>query len=151
MNDILDTELTGPQTTVLIRGTQRPLAYPLHAVILYKQKTGDSLFVSENFKKIDLQTDPERWLACLWAGLHQFSDGKWTAPFSLEELESLVDFSNSVEISVSMVKALTQSMPKAAEDADPKEAAPGEPEQPPKSTGSTTGPSEDLVSAAQNS
>lgn len=150
MNDILQEELTGPQTTVMIRGTERPLAYPLHAVILYKQKTGDSLFVSENFKKIDLQTDPERWLACLWAGLHEFLDGKWTVPFSLEELESLVDFSNSVEISVQMVKALTQSMPKKAES-DPNVAAPGEPVQPPKLTFSIIERNEDSALVTQNS
>lgn len=127
--DLLDQEITGLPITVRIRGSERPLAYPLHAVILYKQLTGDSLFAKEVYDKIDLSTDPERWLACLWAGLHEFVDGKWKVYCTREELGSLIDFSNASEISIAMVRALTQSMPKVKkENSSPKEAAPGEPE-----------------------
>lgn len=121
--DVLDKEISGDAITVRIRGVERPLAYPMHAVILYKQLTGDSLFVQENFAKIDVRQDPERWLQCLWAGMHVFTDGKWAAPFTLEELGALVDFSNAGEISVQMAKAVTQSMPKADPEAK-KEPAP---------------------------
>ena len=127
-NDVLDREIHGDPITVRIRGTEHRLRYPLYAVVLYKQLTGDSLFVSENFPKIDLATDPDRWMKCLWAGLHQLQpDGKWKAPLTLEELGALVDFSNAAEISLQMVKALTQSMPKpqpkdGKDDSDPKAA-----------------------------
>jgi hypothetical protein len=123
--DILEKEITGEVVTVEIRGSVRPLAYPMHNVILYKQQTGDSLFDSKSWPRIDLQQDPERWLACLWAGLHeQQSDKSWKAPYTLEELGGLVDFSNAAAISIEMVKALTVYMPKAKE-AIPNAAAPG--------------------------
>lgn len=140
MQDVLDREINGEPITVRIRGTERPLRYPLHAVVLYKQLTGDSLFVPANFAKIDLGADPDRWLKCLWSGLHELQeDGKWKAPVTIEELGALVDFSNAAEISVQMAKALTRSMPKPKDKA-PKAAPPGEPEDPqpsPASSGST--------------
>ena len=127
--DALKVAIVGEPVTVTIRGTVRPLAYPMHNVILYHQRTGDSLFDSTAYVSIDLQKDPERWLACLWAGLHELqSDGSWKAPFTLDELGALVDFSNAGEISVAMVKSLTSYMPKR-KDAVPNESAPGEPAQ----------------------
>ena len=52
-------------------------------------------------------------MKCLWARMHQLqTDGKWKAPLTLEELGALVDFSNAAEISLQMVKALTESMPR---------------------------------------
>jgi hypothetical protein len=122
--DVLEKEITGGPVTVEIRGSLRALAYPMHNVIVYKQQTGDSLFAAESWQKIDLQTDPERWLACLWAGSHeQQSDKSWKAPYTLEELGALVDFGNAAEISIAMVKALTAFMPKAKE-VSPKAPAP---------------------------
>jgi hypothetical protein len=116
MTDVLEKEILGAQVTVEICGSVRPIAYPMHNVIVYKQQTGDSLFDSKAWPKIDLEQDPERWLACLWAGLHQQqSDKNWKAPFTIEELGGLVDFSNAAEISIAMVKALTAFMPKAKE------------------------------------
>jgi hypothetical protein len=127
MTDILDKEISGAPVTVDIGDRVCPLAYPMHNVILYKQKTGDSLFDSSAWPKIDLQADPERWLACLWAGLHvQWPDKSWKSPFSLDELGGLVDFGNAALLSVAMVKALTAFMPKA-KDAPPNVAALGEP------------------------
>jgi hypothetical protein len=129
MTDVLKKEITGELVTVEIRGSVRPLAYPMHNVILYKQKTGDSLFDAKAWPLIDLSKDPERWLACLWAGLHeQQSDKSWKSPSTIEELGALVDFGNASEISIAMVKALTSFMPKA-KDPVPNGAAPGEPAQ----------------------
>ncbi len=169
--DLLDQEISGPAITVRIRGVERPLAYPLHAVILYQQLTavaatktspavaGDSLFKKENYDKIDLGTDPDRWLKCLWAGLHELQpDRSWKAPFTLDELGALIDFSNAGDVSIAMVRALTQSMPKAKKgDESPKAAAPGEPEpeaQSPKLPSLTDSGRErvaDLISAGMSS
>jgi hypothetical protein len=125
MTDVLAKEILGEQVTVAIRGSVHPLAYPMHNVILYKQRTGDSLFDAKVWPRIDLQQDPERWLACLWAGMHQQqTDKSWKAPLTLEELGGLIDFRNAGEISTAMVNALIQFMPRA--DPDPKAPAPGE-------------------------
>jgi hypothetical protein len=166
MKDLLQQEITGAPVTVRIRGLDRTLAYPLYAVILYKQLTGDSLFVKASFEKIDLATDPDRWLKCLWAGLHVFNR-EWSVPFPLEELAVLIDFSNAGEISIAMARALTQSMPKARkedarkEDADPNAEAPGSPAliavdpvssvTSPASTGSTPEPVDVSVLAGPSS
>ena len=124
MKDILEQEITGSPVTVLICGRSHELAYPMHNVIVYKRCTGDSLFDVDAWPRIDLTEDPERWLACLWAGLHlQMEDKSWKAPYTIEELGALVDFRNAGEISSSMVKALTRYLPKP----DPKAPAPGEP------------------------
>jgi len=157
--DVLDKEISGDPITVRIRGVERPLAYPMHAVILYKQLAGDSLFVQENFEKIDVRQDPQRWLQCLWAGLHVFADGKWTAPVTLEELGALVDFSNAGEISVQMAKAVTQSMPKAdpaakkelAPEAEGMDPAPVATPEPLSQPGYTSGPGVDSRLLAPNS
>ena len=126
MTDILEKEITSGPVPVSIRGSIHPLAYPMHNVIVYKQQTGDSLFDTQAWPRIDLQQDPGRWLACLWAGLHQQqSDKSWKAPYTIEELGALVDFGNAAEISIAMVKALLQFMPKPKDDA-PKAPAPGE-------------------------
>jgi hypothetical protein len=139
MADILDHEINGAPVTVNIRGTERPLCYSMHNVIVYSQLTGDSLFVKASFEKIDLAKDPEKWMACLWAGLHELSPDKktWVAPFTLAELGALVDFTNAGDVSVSMVRALAASMPKPKEK-DPKAEAPSKVEQPksPNSHGS---------------
>jgi len=124
MTDVLEKEITGAPLTVTIRGSVRPIAYPIHNVIVYKQQTGDSLFDGEVWAKIDLQLDPERWLACLWAGLHELqSDKSWKAPYTLDELGGLVDFGNAAEVSIAMVKALAAYMPKA-KDVPPNAPAP---------------------------
>lgn len=122
MTDAIERELTdGGPVSINLRGTERALAYPLYAVIAYKQRTGDSLFDPEVWARIDLQQDPGRWLACLWAGLHeQQADGTWKAPLTVEELGGLVNFSNAADISTAMVRALTRYMPKKKPDAEKK-------------------------------
>jgi hypothetical protein len=141
---ILYKEISGAPVTVKIRGTERPLLYTLNAVILYKQRTGDSLFDKDAYLKIDLQKDPGRWLICLWAGLHRPPDKPgdgWREEVTLDELAALIDFSNAAEISLQMSKALVQSMPKAPEGAkSPKDAAPGEPAPSPSSASPSSTP-----------
>jgi|SRR5579871_4816717 hypothetical protein len=149
MTDVLTKEIVGEPVTVNIRGSIRPLAYPMHNVILYKQKSGDSLFDSKAWPRIDLEADPERWLSCLWAGLHQQQPDKtWSSPYTIEELGGLIDFSNAPDITTAMVKALTQFMPRA-KDKNPKGPAPGElapiGETPTNSESSTPGPASDTA------
>jgi hypothetical protein len=116
MTDVLEKEISGKSVEIVLAGLRRHLAYPMHAVILYKQQTGDSLFNPANWRKIDLAEDPERWLACLWAGLHcQNAEKKWESPFTLEELGALIDFGNAAEISIVMAKALAAAMPRKKE------------------------------------
>lgn len=155
MADVLTKEIIGDPILVAIRGSEYVLAYPMHNVILYKQRTGDSLFDPKSWPMIDLQNDPERWLACLWSGLHQKTDNGWRSPFTIEQLGELVDFSNAGGISVVMVRALTQFMPKAKDgDVDPKTAAParsGETPTPLISSPSTLAPGAGLDSVGTSS
>src|ERR1700733_2382313 len=129
--DVLEKEISGEPITIVLAGGRGRLAYPMHAVILYKQQTGDSLFNPDSWKKIDLAEDPARWLACLWAGLHRVNaEKKWESPFTLSELEALVDFGNAGEISVAMSKALAASMPKKKEPDPNAQPAPAPSEAP---------------------
>jgi len=91
------------------------------------QLLGDSLFVFETWRKIELNVDPERWLACLWCGLHQQqADGSWRAPFTLAELEAKLGVGLEPRaINERMFEALVAWMPKAKPD--PNVAPPGEP------------------------
>jgi len=90
---------------------------------------GDSLFTPESWLKIDLNIDPERWLVCLWCGMHeQQPDGKWIPPFTLAELETKLGLSaDTRQFNDPMFEAMTSWMPKAKKI--PNEAAPGEPAQ----------------------
>jgi hypothetical protein len=93
MVDLLQEELTGPPVFVVIAGKECPLTYTMAAAIAYKQQTKKSLFDIDESRLIDLREDPERWLQCLWAGMHQEdAEGKWVAPFTLAELKRLVPF-----------------------------------------------------------
>lgn len=113
MADILEKAIVGEPVMVEIRGTMHRLSYPLHNVIVYQQQTSESLFDREAWKRIDLKQYPERWLACLWAGLHELQpDGKtWKAPYTVDQLGALVDFANAAAISEQMVKALIAHFP----------------------------------------
>jgi len=76
---------------------------------------GDSLFQVENWFKIS-EEDPERILLALWAGLHtQQPDETWKAPFTIGQLQRLLDFSNCRELILAVHKALGQYMPKRKE------------------------------------
>ena len=88
---------------------------------------GDSLFLFESWLKIDLNSDPERWLACLWSGLHERqADGTWTAPFTLDELEEKLGLcAETRSLTEKMFEALAAWMPKEAKA--PNATAPGEP------------------------
>jgi hypothetical protein len=158
MTDALEKQITGEPVTVLIAGTARRLEYRFAAIIAYQEKTGDSLFDRSTYQRIDLAKDPKRWLACLWAGLHEKQpDKSWKAPFTFDELTGLVDLSpeNAAEISIAMVNALRSYFPKAKDEPVPKDAAPGElaqnPTTSPTSPSSTPGPGYDSTSAGSNS
>jgi hypothetical protein len=134
MTDSLEKQIVGEPVTVMLCGKERRLQYRFAAVIAYQEQTGDSLFDFEKVKKIDAQIDPKRWLACLWAGLHEelpdpVRQGKtiWAPPFTVAELSGLIEFDAQQvgEISRAMVTALAAHMPRAKPD--PKAAAPGEP------------------------
>jgi hypothetical protein len=125
MNDVLKQELTDRKPVLVCLGGQDyPLAFPIHAVILYKQSTGDNLFDGECWKKIAPLEDPERFLACLWAGLHVSSDDKWTCPFTLAQLGRLVDFTNVGSTCGAIAEALASYFPAARESQASEEASP---------------------------
>lgn len=91
---------------------------------------GDSLFLFESWLKIDLNLDPERWLACLWCGLHERqANGKWTVPFAtLEDLGAELGISGDTRaLTDKMFEALVAWMPKAKPEKVPNATAPGEP------------------------
>jgi hypothetical protein len=119
MNDVLQQELTGrPPDLVCLGGKDYPLDFSIHAVILYKKLTGDNLFDGQCWSKIAPLEDPERFIACLWAGLHSYEDDKWHVPFSRGQLEKLVDFTNVTPITESVALALAAYFPKAKKDED---------------------------------
>jgi len=88
---------------------------------------GDSLFNFESWLKIDLASDPERWTACLWAGMHELQpDGKtWKAPFTFEELEASIGIcAETRAIDVKMGEAMRAWWPKAKAPDPNAQAAP---------------------------
>lgn len=112
MNEALQQELTGrPPVLVSLGGQDYPLAFPIHAVILYKRATGDNLFDGTCWSKIAPLEDPERFVACLWAGLHQSADDVWSAPFTVAQLGRLIDFSNVTPVCEAISKALSSYFP----------------------------------------
>jgi hypothetical protein len=115
MDTVLQQEIAGSPVTVTLRGEEYPLAYPMRAVILYKQLTGDNLFQGGCWQKIAPMEDPERFIACLWAGLHRYDWEKqaWVEPFTREQLQALVDFGNVNPACEAITKALTSFFPKA--------------------------------------
>lgn len=73
---------------------------------------GDSLFFEGNWFKIT-SDDPERVVLALWAGLHApvnsiapNQDPKWLSPFTVGQLQKLVDPSNAEEVIEAISKAL---------------------------------------------
>ncbi|HEY3972317.1 MAG TPA: hypothetical protein VGM18_04885 [Candidatus Sulfotelmatobacter sp.] len=127
---VLQRELA-PAVVVAIGGKDLSLVYDLQAVILYKQKTGDSLFQEGTFAKINPQEDPERFAACLWAGL-QRKHPEVTLAWLGEEIPFGPEVNPLIE---AMTKAVTAHFPKA-KAASPNAAAPEEtpaqePQEPP--------------------
>jgi hypothetical protein len=121
MNDLLERELTGSAPAgVMLGGENYPLAYPMHAVILYKQLTGDNLCEGECWPKIAPLADPARFVACLFAGLHVYDSksDEWKSPLTRNKIESLVDFSNVNDTCAAITRALTRFFPKAAAGKD---------------------------------
>jgi hypothetical protein len=133
---------------------------------LYDAVQGDSLLTAGSWKRIDLDLDPERWLACLWAGLHRLSDdGKnWEAPMSLASLGSMIPVGSGARaLSLKMVEALKYSSDQTKKKPDPNaeaaadettaaaNQAPPENAPSPTSIGSTLAPVVASVSAGPSS
>lgn len=138
---------TGPDL-IILGEDQKLLCWSFR---LYDPVEGDSLLSAESWKRIDLDLDPERWLACLWAGLHRLSqDGtKWEAPMTLAALGSMIPVGAGTRtLSVRMVQALKySSLQPRKDEPDPNAAAPAasapaqNPSEPnPTSNGSTPAP-----------
>jgi hypothetical protein len=156
---------TGPSQIIL--GEDEELL--CWAFRLYDPLQGDSLLTRESWSRIDLDLDPERWLACLWAGLHRLvrdgSNEKWEAPMSLASLGSMIPVGpDARQLSIAMVKALRYAaVQPRKDDADPNVEAPAAdltkdvPAQSsasgasPTSTGSTPEPGAASESAAPSS
>lgn len=94
------------QTSVLIGGVDCAIAYPMHSVELYKERTGDSLLDLRTWEHIRTEVDPTRWLTCLWVGLQEECDGRWESPFTFEELGGLIGFGDVARITRVMSKAM---------------------------------------------
>lgn len=154
MTDLLETELTGAPIVVTIAGIEHRLEFRMAAVIAYKQRTGDSLFDPKAWARIDLNADPERWTACLWAAMHRPQpDKSWKAPLTFEELSGLIPFNREAVQAIhdKMTDAFARYFPRrepvtpeAAAAAEKKNAAEenASPTPPPASPASTSsGPS----------
>src|SRR5882724_11421640 len=99
MNDALQKELAKPGVLAL-GDLEYPFAFPMGAILAYKEKTGDNLFQLENWKKINPAEDPERFLYCLWAGLHAYDpdQGKLVPALTVDQISAKVDFANVKEL-----------------------------------------------------
>jgi hypothetical protein len=134
VNPLLETEISGAPVIITLAGKSYRLAYPIAAVIAYKQRTGDNLFQPESWNRISPGEDPERFLACLWAGLRTHHP-----ELTEQQLSGLVDFSNAVELTLAVTRALVSCFPRAKEEdegaeqkgePDPNLPAPETPAQP---------------------
>ena len=123
MNDALRNELAKPGKLTL-DGQQYPFAFPMGAILAYKEKTGDNLFQLENWKKINPAEDPERFLYCLWAGLHRYDqeEHKLVPALSVDAIAAVVDFANVKDLAQAIGDTLNSYFPKAVESADPNAA-----------------------------
>lgn len=151
MNELLREELT-PGASITLGGQSYALAFPMTAVIHYKRLTGDSLFQAESWSRIDMETDPGRFLAALWSAIHggYAVAGKTEAKPTLEELGSLVDFRNARAAAKALAETLASYILKR--DPDPNAPAPAaEPAtmeaKPGPSESASSGRSPDMTSA----
>jgi|ERR1700683_131486 len=142
MKDLLQEELTGAEITVTIVGEEYPIAYNMAAAIAYKKATGKSLFDVEESKHLSLVEDPERWLALLWAGLHQEdAEGNWAAPLTLRQLKRLrIADAQLAVLDAKIWSAFRANMPKAKEDPDPNALAPAASVAPAQNESESTSP-----------
>jgi hypothetical protein len=117
--DVLAREIT-PASEVTLHGKVYQLAFPMKAVILYKQKTGDNLFDPKKWKEL---SDPEKLTAAFWAAasIHQ-------PELSYDAVTLLLDFSNLPAAEAAIVECLQSYMPKPkpVEGDDPNAPAPSE-------------------------
>lgn len=105
-----------PRSKVRLGGADYELRYNMRAVLLYKEKTGDNLFLRESLNKIGPADDPEKFLWCLWAGLQTVHP-----ELKREFLEEAIGLGDAPQILQSMLEAIVASFP---------EARPGNPPEP---------------------
>jgi hypothetical protein len=112
-----------PPTTIRIDGVDHELRYNMRAVLLYKEKTGDNLFLRESLNKIGPADDPEKFLWCLWAGLQS------SAPqLTREVLEEQLMLGDAAAILKAIFEAIVRSFPEARPGNPPEpETAPASP------------------------
>jgi len=91
---------------VSIGGQELSLIYNMRAVVLYKQKTGDSLFAAASLNSIGPAVDPDKFLWCLWAGL-QTEHPDITRDF----LELHINFDQAADLLRAMVDAIAGDFP----------------------------------------
>jgi hypothetical protein len=102
--DVLTAEIAKSPAVTLNDGKQYRLAFPMRAVLLYKQKTGDNLFDVENWKKL---ATPENMAAAFWAALSTHHP-----ELTYDQVTVLVDFSNIKQVEAAIVECLQSYMPK---------------------------------------
>lgn len=88
---------------------------------------GESLFTYESWLRIDLNSDPERWTACLWAGLYELQPDKetWRVPFTLAELQASLGISAETRaIDAKMREAMIAWWPKPKKETPDPNAQP---------------------------
>jgi hypothetical protein len=100
--DALTAEVT-PGSALVLHGKEYKLAFPFKSVVLYKQKTGDSLFNMESWKKLG---DPENLLAAIWAALAVHHP-----ELTYDEVSCLIDLSNVKAAEEAIVKCLASYFP----------------------------------------
>ncbi len=96
---------------------------------LYDPIQGDSLYSQQSWHRIDLDVDPERFLVCLYSGLHQPKKGgdgnEWEAPMTLAELATKIPLGPGArDLATLMILALVQSQPRPPKEPSPNAEAP---------------------------
>ena len=71
---------------------------------------GDSLYDLFNWRKINPERDPERFLAALWVGLHQFERTDYRPQLSREEIGPLLHPGNVSELTFAISQALSSQI-----------------------------------------
>jgi hypothetical protein len=125
MNELLRQEII-PTVMVKLGDKEYPLNFPMGVVLLYKQRTGDNLCQTDTWHKIAPAEDPDRFLACLWAGLHRYDPAskKFVEVLSYDDLGALIQIWEAAEITVALAKALTLHFPTEKKEPDPNGQAP---------------------------
>jgi len=141
MADLLQEEIA-PVVKVRIGKKSYPLAFPIAAVLLFKQKTGENLFrvdtwmaINSDLKeddpqrytfKLDAQEQPEKFLALLEAGLYGglLLENESATPADIPKVGASVNLSNADRIGAKLVEVLVAHI---AQRAKPEEESQPDP------------------------